>query len=50
MVEVLVEGGAQVNQQDSEGNTALHVALILGLAPLVSIAWDEETGREEGSM
>ncbi|XP_071522274.1 uncharacterized protein [Panulirus ornatus] len=34
MVEALVEGGAEVDQRDAGGNTALHVAIILGLAPL----------------
>ncbi|XP_069175996.1 fibronectin type 3 and ankyrin repeat domains protein 1-like [Procambarus clarkii] len=34
MVEVLVEGGAEVNQRGAGGNTALHVALTLGLPHL----------------
>ncbi|XP_069943026.1 fibronectin type 3 and ankyrin repeat domains 1 protein-like isoform X1 [Cherax quadricarinatus] len=34
MVEALVEGGAEVNQRDAGGNTALHVALTLGLPHL----------------
>ncbi|MPC92930.1 hypothetical protein E2C01_088043 [Portunus trituberculatus] len=38
MVELLLEGGAEVNQRGSGGNTALHAALNLGMAPLVSPA------------
>ncbi|XP_063845528.1 ankyrin repeat domain-containing protein 65-like isoform X3 [Scylla paramamosain] len=34
MVELLLDGGAEVNQRGSGGNTALHEALNLGMAPL----------------
>ncbi|KAK8381483.1 hypothetical protein O3P69_018511 [Scylla paramamosain] len=34
MVELLLDGGAEVNQRGSGGNTALHAALNLGMAPL----------------